>query len=95
MTYWLYDPKKLATTSSIIPYRQKDLGELLNFLTFITMLTYLYVFKTNQMKKYGHFLIAVAMTIFFAGITVGRPKHKHDEFIMRNFNNYDNSLFID
>lgn len=94
MTYWLYDPKKLASSSTLIPYKQTNSGEILNFLSVSCIFLYFYIYKTKQTKKYGNLLAFIFLSIFFLGIIFGKPKNK----IENNFNffgDYENSLFID
>ena len=33
MTFWLYHPRQIFKTSSILPYKSQDVGDFLNFLT--------------------------------------------------------------
>ena len=93
MTYWIYDPRKLATSSTLIPYKQSSPGEVLNFFTMLCMLTYIYLYNTNQVKKYGNILTFVLITVFFLGIILGLPKDYKE--INNDFSVYQNSLFID
>ena len=94
MTYWLYDPRKLASSSTLIPYKQKNLDEFLNFLTFLCLLSYMYLYKTKQIQKHGGILAFCFVTILFLGIITGVPG-KNNGKDNNLFSNYDNSLFID
>lgn len=93
MTYWLYDPKKLASSSTLIPYKQTNIGEFLNFLTISCMFIYIYLFKVNKIEEYGNILFFIFISIFLSGIILGLPKEENGEIF--NFDNYQTSTFID
>ena len=93
MTYWLYDPKKLASPSTLIPYKQKDLGDFLNFLSVICTFMYIYLLKTKNIKKYGNIVLFLLAGIFFTGLIMGTPSSKNIDTNI--FGNYENSLYID
>ena len=96
MTYWIYDPKKLASSSTLIPYKQSNFGEIFNFLTVFCMFSYIYLYKTNQIEKHGKALLLTFISIFVMGTVLGLPKDKisiNDN--SNSFSEYQNSLFID
>lgn len=95
MTFWLYDPKKLASSSTLVPYRQSNLGEILNFLTITCMVFYLYLYKTKQLQTYGNILLTLFISIFFLGIILGLPANTKTKNILEDFSDYENSLFIE
>lgn len=95
MTYWFYDPKKLASSSTLIPYKQKNLDEYLNFLSFLCLLLYVYLYKTKQLEKYGKALLFFFLTVLFLGIAKGgKSKTNYINNDNNNFGNYDNSLLF-
>ena len=94
MTYWFYDPKKLASSSTLIPYKQKNLDEYLNFLSFLCLLSYLYLYKTKQLEKYGKALLFISLTVLFLGIATGGNSKRSYINNNNNFGNYDNSLLF-
>ena len=77
MTYWIYDPKKLATPSTLIPYRQKDLGDFLNFLSILCVFIYAYLTKTNNIENYKNIIMFFLVGIFFTGLVLGNPPEKN------------------
>ena len=96
MTYWLYDPKKLASSSTLIPYKQNNVGEVFNFLTVLCMFAYIYLFKTQQIEKHGKNLFVTFLSILLLGVFLGMPKKNfslNEDF--SSFSEYQNSLFID
>ena len=95
MTFWLYDPKKLASSSALIPYKQSNPGEILNFLTITCMVFYLYLYKTKQIQKYGNVLLTLFVSVFFLGIILGLPTKDKTKNILDDFSDYENSLFIE
>ena len=93
MTYWLYDPKKLASPSTLIPYKQKDLGDFLNFLSVLFTFVYIYLFNTKNMKKYSKMVLCLLAGIFFTGLLMGKSSEKNINTSI--FGNFENSLYID
>jgi hypothetical protein len=45
MTFWLYQPKQLFKSSTLLPYKSKDVGDFLNFLTIFLFSFTLYIQK--------------------------------------------------
>tara|TARA_R110001632_G_scaffold5171_4_gene21114 strand:- start:2367 stop:2660 length:294 start_codon:yes stop_codon:yes gene_type:complete len=72
MTFWLYQPNQLFKSSSILPHKSKDAGDLLNFLT-IFLLSFSAYMKNkinNEVWKkmlIGGLLAIVVMSLFFSG----------------------------
>jgi hypothetical protein len=93
MTYWLYDIKKLASPSTLIPYKQKDIGDFLNFLSVLCAFVYIYLLKTKNLEKYGKIVLFLLTGIFFTGVIMGTPSNKNINTSI--FGNYENSLYID
>jgi len=94
MPFWIYEPKKLLSSSLLIPYKQKDFGDFLNFLTLFSLFTYMYLYKTKQIEKYSKILLLYSITIFFIGLISGLKSQ--DNYNDNNaFGNYENALIIE
>lgn len=91
MSYWVYDPKNLVSRGSLIPYKQKDAGEIFNFLTLFILLMTGYLHNTNQLNKHVNSVFLVFMTTFFLGIATGFEKEEKDDFV---YGKYEDSLKI-
>jgi amino acid permease len=96
MTFWLYDPKKLTSSSSIIPSRQKDIGDILNFLTFICVFVYVYLHKNNNIEKYKNIIIFSFGLISLLGVFSNRfIKDNDNNNTLIDWGDYSSSLSID
>ncbi len=94
MSYWIYDPKKLVSPSSFIPYKQSKPGEIFNFLTVFLMLFTGYLHKTNQLDNNLNSVFFVFLTTFILGVVSGNEGDKNlkGDFV---FGKYEDSLIIE
>lgn len=95
MTYWIYDPKRLTSSSTLIPYKIQDIGDLLNFMTLSLFIFYVYIYKNNLIEKHGKNLLSVLLTVMVLGLLTGLQQDKNDNVLHYDFKNYDRSLYID
>ena len=97
MTYWIYDPKRLTSASTLIPYKHQDIGDLLNLMTLSLFLLYMYFYKNGQVEKFGKILLNILLVVLLLGTLTGSKKrsNNNDNFNFNDFNDYDKSLYID
>ena len=99
MTFWLYHPKGLFKSSTILPYKGEDFGDFLNFLTVFILSFYVYMRKYSVgngelLKKIV--LISVFLVLllsFFCGKSNSNEKIKKHDY--ENYNDYDFTLSVD
>jgi len=93
MPYWIYDPKRLTSSSTLIPYKHQDFGDFLNLLTLSLFVAYIYIYKNKQVDKHGKNVLSVLLTILIFGMLTGlRSQNETNENY--HFDQYDNSLYI-
>ena len=95
MTYWLYAPKRLVSSSTLIPYKHQDLGDFLNLLTLSCFLFYMYLYKNNIIEKFAKPLLSVMLITLLLGVFSGINNEKKSEFDNKEFLDYENSFRID
>jgi len=94
MTYWIYDPKRLTSSSTLLPYKHQDVGDVLNLFTLGIFMLYIYFYKTNQIEKFGKNLLSLLLGVLTLGFLSGSKKERVN-YNIYDFKNYDNSLYID
>ena len=91
MSYWVYDPKKLVSPSSLIPYKSSDSGEIFNFLTLFILAMSGYLHSTGELDKNLNLVFLIFITTFVLGVATGFEKEEKNEFV---FGKYEDSLKI-
>lgn len=70
MTFWLYKPKQFFKSSSILPYKSQDAGDVLNFLT-LMLLSFVLIMKNkidnDTLKKIS--IVGFLLILFFSLFT--------------------------
>ena len=97
MTFWLYQPKQFFKSSTLLPHRSKDFGDLLNFFT-IFLLSFS-VYMKNKInpeiwKKLvsGGLLILVVLSLF---TTKNEELETLEGMEVPKYNDYKFSLSVD
>ena len=95
MPYWLYEPKRLASTSTLIPYKHQDLGDFLNLLTLGCFMFYIYLFKNNKIERFAKPLLSLMLITLTLGLFSGINVDNNKTTNKNDFLNYENSFRID
>ena len=97
MTFWLYQPSQFFKTSSILPHKSKDIGDVLNFLT-VFLLSFTAYMKNkihdNIWKKIfiGGILLLIILSLF---TTKNQETETIDGLEVPKYNDYKFSLSVD
>ena len=70
MTFWLYQPNQLFKSSSILPHKSKDAGDLLNFLTIFLLSFSAYMKNKINNEVWKKMLIGGLLAIVVIALTV-------------------------
>lgn len=97
MTFWLYQPSQFFKSSSILPHKSKDVGDMLNFLT-VFLLSFSAYMKNKihddiwKKMVIGGILLLVVASLF---ITKNEETETIDGLEMPKYNDYKFSLSVD
>ena len=97
MTFWLYHPRQFFKSSSLLPYKSQDAGDMLNFLTVFLLSFSAYMKnKINDeiWKKVfiGGLLIIVILSLF---TSKEENTENMDGLEVPKYNDYKFSLSVD
>jgi len=97
MTFWLYHPRQFFKSSSLLPYKSQDAGDMLNFLTVFLLSFSAYMKnKINDeiWKKVfiGGLLIIVILSLF---TSKEEATENMDGLEVLKYNDYKFSLSVD
>jgi|DEB0MinimDraft_6_1074348.scaffolds.fasta_scaffold349319_1 hypothetical protein len=97
MTFWLYHPRQFFKSSSLLPYKSQDAGDMLNFLTVFLLSFSAYMKnKINDeiWKKVfiGGLLIIVILSLF---TSKEEATENMDGLEVPKYNDYKFSLSVD
>lgn len=97
MTFWLYQPRQLFKSSSLIPFRSQDLGDVLNFLTIFLISFSFYLRKQNN-DIWKKLLTGGILLLVFLGLMSGSSTEKLDNIDgieIPKYSDYKFSLSVD
>lgn len=97
MTFWLYQPSQIFKSSTLIPFRSQDLGDVLNFLTIFLLSFSLYLRKQNK-DIWKKLLVGGLLLLVLLGMLSGSSAEKLesiDGIEIPKYSDYKFSLSVD
>ena len=96
MTFWLYQPRQFFKSSSILPYKGKDVGDFLNFLTVFLLSFSLYIRNKVPQVKIQKLLIGGLLFILVLSLfTQNEETEVIDGIEIPKYSDYKFSLSVD
>ena len=97
MTFWLYRPKQLFKASSILPYKSKDAGDFLNFLTLFLFSFTFYVQQKIPGDAWKKILTGGMLFIVLLSLIYGNKEETEniDGIEIPKYSDYKYTLSVD
>lgn len=96
MSYWIYNPKSLISSRSLLLAPDTNNADVLNFLTLNMIFIYFYMKYRKTFQKYQKIFIASLLAIMTLGMLSGNKQTNYRiPKDMPKFNDYAYSLSID
>lgn len=98
MTFWLYGPSQFFKSSTLVPHRSQDLGDVLNFLTLFILSLSVYLqrkFGNQVCKKVLMIGMAFILTLSLFTSSQSSQVEMIDDMEVPKYNDYQYSLSVD
>lgn len=96
MTFWLYQPSQFFKSSTILPYRGNDLGDVLNFFTVFLFSLALYMNKVMKNENWKKVLfMGMGFILILSLLSIGSQTETIDGMQVPKYNDYEYSLSVD